>query len=80
EVPGTRYHIKNHPIHKWMYEEIPLFNVRSTNNLLARIVIANVEDGKRFVEIIRNTPVVQNDPNWHEPPFCLCTCFNLPQR
>ncbi|KAF4999146.1 hypothetical protein FDECE_11588 [Fusarium decemcellulare] len=64
EVPGMRYHVKNHPIHNWMYEEIPLSNVRSTNNLLARILIAKVEDEDRLIEIIRNTTVVQNDPNW----------------
>ncbi|KAL9567436.1 hypothetical protein ACKAV7_008386 [Fusarium commune] len=64
EVSGMRYHVKNHPIRSWIYEEIPLSNVRSTNNLLARIVIAKIEDEDRLVEIIRNTPVVQNDPNW----------------
>ncbi|KAF4465939.1 hypothetical protein FALBO_7223 [Fusarium albosuccineum] len=64
EVPGMRYHVKNHPIYNWMYEEIPLSNVRSTNNLLARILIAKVEDEDRLIEIIRNTTVVQNDPNW----------------
>ncbi|GKU14079.1 hypothetical protein FLAG1_10208 [Fusarium langsethiae] len=64
EIPGMRYHVKNHPIHSWIYEEIPLSNVRSTNNLLARVVIAKIEDEGRLVELIRNTPVVQNDPNW----------------
>ncbi|KAH7259034.1 uncharacterized protein BKA55DRAFT_735874 [Fusarium redolens] len=64
EVPGMRYHVKNHPMRGWIYEEIDLPNVRSTNNLLARIIIAKVEDEKRLVEIIRSTPVVQNDPNW----------------
>jgi hypothetical protein len=59
-----RYHVKNHPMRGWIYEEIDLPNVRSTNNLLARIIIAKVEDEKRLVEIIRSTPVVQNDPNW----------------
>jgi hypothetical protein len=59
-----RYHVKNHPIRSWIFEEIPLSNVRSTNNLLARIVIAKIEDEDRLVELIRNTPVVQNDPNW----------------
>ncbi|CVK85343.1 uncharacterized protein FPRN_06780 [Fusarium proliferatum] len=39
-------------------------NVRSTTRLLARIMIAKIEDEDRIVEIIRNTPVVQNDPNW----------------
>ncbi|KAH6960333.1 hypothetical protein HG530_008171 [Fusarium avenaceum] len=64
EVPGMRYHVKNHPIQSWVYEEISLSNVRSTNSLLARIVIAKIEDEKRLIEIIRNTSVVTNDPNW----------------
>ncbi|KAJ9413274.1 hypothetical protein FOXG_21994 [Fusarium oxysporum f. sp. lycopersici 4287] len=64
KVSGIRHHVKNHPIRSWIYEEIPLSNVRSTNNLLARIVIAKIEDEGRLVDIIRNTPVAQNDPNW----------------
>lgn len=47
-----------------MYEAVSLPNVQSTINLLARLVIAKVEDEKRLVEIFRTTPVVQNDPNW----------------
>lgn len=64
EVPGMRYHVKNHPIHGWVYEEVALTNVRSTTTLLARVLIAKVEDEKRLVEIFRNTPVVQDNPNW----------------
>ncbi|KAF9773223.1 hypothetical protein IL306_008996 [Fusarium sp. DS 682] len=64
EVPGMRYHVTNPPGQGWVYEELPLSNVRTTTRLLARILIAKVEDEKRLVEIIRNTPVVQNDPNW----------------
>ncbi|KAF5565909.1 hypothetical protein FNAPI_1458 [Fusarium napiforme] len=64
EVPGMRYHVKNLPVGGWVYEELSLPNIRSTTRLLARIVIAKVEDEGRLVEIIRNTPVVQNDPNW----------------
>jgi len=63
EVPGTRYHVKNTPF-GWTYEELALRNVKSTINLLARIVIAKVEDQNRLAEIFRNTPVTQNDPNW----------------
>ncbi|KAH6970446.1 hypothetical protein BKA56DRAFT_636182 [Ilyonectria sp. MPI-CAGE-AT-0026] len=64
EVSGMRYHVKNNPIQGWVYEEIDLPNVRSTNSLLARILIAKVEDDKRLVEIFRETPIVQGDPNW----------------
>lgn len=59
-----RYHVKNHPIQGWVYEEVSLDNVQSTTNLLARVVIAKVEDEKRLVEILRKTPVVHNDPTW----------------
>ena len=48
----------------WFYEEAPLTNVRTTINLLARIVVAKVTDEARLVQILRETPVVQNDPNW----------------
>ncbi|KAL6866048.1 hypothetical protein ACO1O0_002148 [Amphichorda felina] len=64
EVPGIRYHVKNTSIVGWVYEEKPLRNVKNTINLLARITIAKVEDDKRLAEIIRGTPVVQNDPDW----------------
>ena len=64
ETPRMRCRVKNHPIHDWVYEEIPLANVRSTNNLFARILIAKIQDETRLVEIIRNTPVIHNDPDW----------------
>lgn len=64
EVPGMRYHVKNNPFQGWVYEEISLRNVKTTASLLARIMIAKVEDEKRLIEIFRATPVVQNDPNW----------------
>ncbi len=59
-----RYHAKNSPIHGWVYEEAPLANVKSINNLLARILIAKIEDEARLVDIFRNTPIVQNNPDW----------------
>ena len=45
------------------YINNPLANVRSINNLLARIV-AKIQDETRLVEIIRNTPIIHNNPNW----------------
>jgi hypothetical protein len=63
-VPGTRYHVKNHPISGWVYEEVPLTNVRSTVNLLVRVLIAKIKDEDRLVEILRGTPVMQDDPDW----------------
>ena len=48
----------------WAYEEIPLRNVRTTNNLLARILIAKIEDEDRLINLLRGLPVVQDDPSW----------------
>lgn len=48
----------------WKYEEVELDNVRNTNSLLARVLIAKVEDLQRLITILRSVPVVQDDPNW----------------
>lgn len=63
-VPGFRYHVRNTPAAGWKYEEEELKNVQNTINLLARIVIAKVEDHSRLVAILRRLPVIQNDPSW----------------
>lgn len=63
-VPGMRYHVKNTPMQGWKYEEVELDNILSTSNLLARILIAKVEDYKRVVAILRSLPIVQDDPSW----------------
>ncbi|KAF4449210.1 hypothetical protein F53441_7468 [Fusarium austroafricanum] len=63
-VKGMRHHVKNHPARGWVYEAVSLTNVKNTNNLLARVMIAKIEDENRLAEIFRNTPVVQDDPNW----------------
>lgn len=62
-IPGARYHVKNSPF-GWKYEEIPVENVRTTNSLLARILIAKIEDHQRLIELLRCLPVVQGDLNW----------------
>ncbi|KAH6640647.1 hypothetical protein F5144DRAFT_526365 [Chaetomium tenue] len=67
QVPGTRYHcehVKNLPVQGWVYEDRPLIDVQSTTTLLARILIAKIEDEERLISILENTPVVQGDPNW----------------
>ncbi|THW87989.1 hypothetical protein D6D15_06286 [Aureobasidium pullulans] len=63
-VPGIRYHVTNPPHVGWQYEKADLKNVRFTNNLLARIMIAKVEDVERLERILQNVPVIQNDPEW----------------
>ncbi|KAL2074290.1 hypothetical protein VTL71DRAFT_8068 [Oculimacula yallundae] len=68
EVPGRflrcSYHVKNSPFNGWVYDEQNFTDVRSTNTLLARIVIAKVENEKRLIDLLRNLPVINNDPDW----------------
>jgi hypothetical protein len=49
-----RYHVKNRPVEGWVYEEGSLTDVRTTNSLLARILIAKVEDEERLIKIFRS--------------------------
>ncbi|KAF2478356.1 uncharacterized protein BDR25DRAFT_321371 [Lindgomyces ingoldianus] len=62
-IPGASYHVKNSPF-GWTYEEIPLENVQTTIRLLARILIAKIEDEQRLITLLRRLPVVQGDSNW----------------
>ncbi|KAI1120106.1 hypothetical protein F5Y10DRAFT_273405 [Nemania abortiva] len=62
-VPGTRYHVRNSAV-QWKYEENELENVQNTTNLLARILIAKIEDEQRLIALLRQLPVIQGDPNW----------------
>lgn len=64
EVEGTRCHVKNPIGRGWIYEEAHLNNVRNTTRLLGRITIAKITDENRLLQIIRSTPIVQDDPNW----------------
>ncbi|KAF2183004.1 hypothetical protein K469DRAFT_728319 [Zopfia rhizophila CBS 207.26] len=63
DVPSVRYHVKNNPISGWTYEEKSVSDVRSTNTLLVRIVIAKVENEQRLINPLRNLPV-NSDSNW----------------
>ncbi|EFY90662.1 hypothetical protein MAC_03242 [Metarhizium acridum CQMa 102] len=63
-VQGMRYHVKNPISQGWVYEEAELRDVRSTNNLLVRILVAKVLDEARLANIFRAVPIVQNDTNW----------------
>lgn len=56
--------MKNHPIDGWVYEEAELQNVKSTASLLARFVIAKIENEKRLLKILRKTAIIQGDPNF----------------
>ncbi|KAH0283148.1 hypothetical protein M436DRAFT_86485 [Aureobasidium namibiae CBS 147.97] len=63
-VPGMRHHATNPPFEGWKYEKKSIEDVRSTVNLLGRILIAKVEDLDRLNMILERVPVVQDDPNW----------------
>ncbi|KHO00644.1 uncharacterized protein MAM_01422 [Metarhizium album ARSEF 1941] len=64
QTPGLRCHVKNHPVAGWVYEEVELPNLKSTNNLLARLVVAKVEDEKHLLKTLRETAVIQDDFNF----------------
>lgn len=48
----------------WTYEECALDNVQNMTNLLARILIAKIENEQRLIALLRRVPVVHGDPNW----------------
>ena len=54
QVPGKRFHVKNTPVPTpgWRYEEFELNKVRTTVSLLARVLIAKVEDLPRPATIL----------------------------
>lgn len=56
--------MKNSPVSGWVYEEKTVSDIRATNTLLARIVIAKVEDEQRLVSLLRDLPIVNGDTNW----------------
>ncbi|KAG6002308.1 hypothetical protein E4U21_003260 [Claviceps maximensis] len=61
EAAGLRCHVKNPTVASWFYDETNLKDVKCTVNLLARILIAKIEDEAGLLRILRETPVVQND-------------------
>ncbi|KAK1772794.1 hypothetical protein QBC33DRAFT_442485 [Phialemonium atrogriseum] len=64
QVPGICCHVKNRPVGGWIYSEEQLPDVRCISNLLARILIAKIEDDKRLLNILRTIPIIQDDPSW----------------
>ncbi|KAI0834313.1 hypothetical protein F5Y06DRAFT_157148 [Hypoxylon sp. FL0890] len=79
DVPGMRYHVKIPPTGEWKFEEVPVRNVRATITLLVRVVIAKVQNEKRLVDIFRNTPVVQNDPNFNSRSWAIDALSRIAQ-
>ncbi|KAI1136852.1 hypothetical protein F5Y05DRAFT_414574 [Hypoxylon sp. FL0543] len=65
EVPGMRYHVKNHLSGTWEYVEDEKPDVQSSIRLLVRVVIAKITNERQLIEIFRSTPVIQNDPSFN---------------
>ncbi|OTA87756.1 hypothetical protein M434DRAFT_35194 [Hypoxylon sp. CO27-5] len=62
QVLGMRYHIRILPSGLWDLVEEGLPDVRSTVPLLVRVLIAKITNEQQLVEILRDTPILQNDP------------------
>ncbi|KAG6010729.1 hypothetical protein E4U54_008340 [Claviceps lovelessii] len=60
---GLRCHVKN-PGLTWVYDENKVEDVKYTVNLLARVLVAKIEDEKRLLKILRETPVIQGDTSF----------------
>lgn len=62
---GIRYHAKERPKlvggSEWKFEEREC-SLSSTSMLLVRIVVGKVADGNRLVEMLRNTPIREGEP------------------
>ncbi|KAI9751895.1 MAG: hypothetical protein M4579_005852 [Chaenotheca gracillima] len=68
---GLRFHVKQIVDPKgpspnstlWQYEQMDM-KAFATRMILIRVLIAKVLDYEKLEEIIRNAPVVQDDPSW----------------
>lgn len=65
---GARYHAKEAPRagggSEWRFEERQC-ELIATSMLLVRLLIGKVEDGNRLAEILRKTPIRQNQAGWN---------------
>ncbi|KAG5979464.1 hypothetical protein E4U55_005137 [Claviceps digitariae] len=64
EAPGLRCHVINPAVVGWRYDEGELKDVKCTIKLLVRILIAKIEDEQSLLKILRETPIIQDDPNF----------------
>lgn len=63
KVYSTSYRVKNDATFGWGYDqEMTLAHMKSSD-LLARIMIAKMQDEQRLIEILRNTTIGWGDPN-----------------
>lgn len=65
---GVRYHAKDQAKFgggsEWYYEERQC-RLRPTTMQLVRIMVGKVTNGNRLAEILRNTPIQQDQPGWN---------------
>lgn len=62
---GFRLHVKNAPFSSsWTFEELQS-SMEATSQLLVRIVVGKIVNQEKVFTILRNVPVVQNDPAWN---------------
>ena len=66
----VRYHVKNPPaeiagevVAPWIYERIVPSRLR-TWNLLARLVVAKIEEPDLIDSTLQAVPIIQGDPEW----------------
>lgn len=65
---GVRYHAKERPkgggVIEWYFDERNC-SLAPTNMLLVRVLIGKVKDGNRLAEILRATPIRQDQTGWN---------------
>lgn len=65
---GVRYHVLGRPKlgggSEWFFEEREL-QLNPSSMLLVRVIIGKVADGNRLAQILRNTPIRQDQPGWN---------------
>ncbi|RAK96309.1 uncharacterized protein BO80DRAFT_229635 [Aspergillus ibericus CBS 121593] len=65
---GVRYHAKEKPKagggSTWLFEEFEC-QLTATSMLLVRVMVGKVEDGNRLVQILRTTPIRQDQVGWN---------------
>jgi hypothetical protein len=70
-----RYHVRNFPKQgykygEWVYEDRPLTNAQHSISLVGRILIGKIENEERLIRIIKETPIVQHNPNRRCRTWC----------
>ncbi|KAI0431234.1 hypothetical protein F5Y09DRAFT_340911 [Xylaria sp. FL1042] len=62
-IPALKIHVRR-SAWGWNLEEHRLWDVRATPTLLARILIAKIEDMNRLIGVLDRVGIVPGDPSW----------------